>query len=75
MSDLGLHAIRQKLPIDIAAANHPGNGLIGNRGERLIDAMDHVDALGRKILVAREHDIATILERTPTGKTQQGLTL
>ena len=38
MRDLGLDAIRQKLPIDIAATDHPGNGLIGNRGERLVDA-------------------------------------
>ena len=46
MRNLGLHAIRQKLPIDIAATDHPGNGLIGNRGERFVNAMHHVDALG-----------------------------
>ena len=38
-----------------------------------VDAMHHVDALGSKALVAGEHDIAAVLERTPTGKTQQGL--
>ena len=73
MRDLGLHAVRQKLPIDIATTDHPGNGLIGNRGERLVDTMHHVDALGSKALVAGEHDIATVLERTPAGKTQQVL--
>ena len=39
MRDLGLGAIRQKLPIHLAATDHPGNGLIGNRSERLVDAM------------------------------------
>ena len=73
MRDLGLDAIRQKLPIHFAATDHPCNGLIGNRGERFVNAMYHVDALGRKALVAREHDIASVLERTPTGKTQQRL--
>ena len=34
MRDLGLHAVRQKLPIDIAAADHPRNGLIGTPGSR-----------------------------------------
>lgn len=68
MRNLGLHAIRQKLSIYLAAAKHPRNGLIGNRGERLADTMHHVDTFGRKILVAREHDIATILERPCAGK-------
>ena len=71
--DLGLGAIRQKPPIHLAATDHPGNGLIGNRGERLVDAMHHVDALDSKILVAGKHDIATVLKWTPTGKTQQRL--
>ena len=35
--------------------------------------MHHVDALDSKILVAGKHDIATVLEWTPTGKTQQRL--
>ena len=73
MRDLGLGAIRQKLTIHLTATDHPGNGLIGNRSERLVDAMHHVDALGSKTLVAREHDIAAVLERTPAGKTQQRL--
>ena len=73
MRDLGLHAARQKLTIHLATADHPRNGLIGNHGERFVDAMHHVDALGSKALVTREHDIAAVLERTPTGKTQQGL--
>lgn len=66
--DLGLDAIRQKLPIHLAATDHPRNGLVGNRGERLINAMHHVDALGRKILVAGEHDIAAVLSGRPPGK-------
>lgn len=73
MRNLGLGAIRQKLPIHLAAANHPRNGLVGNRSERLINAMHNVDTLGRKALVTREHNVAAILERTPTGKTQQRL--
>ena len=70
---IALHAARQKLTIHLATADHPRNGLIGNHGERFVDAMHHVDALGSKALVTREHDIAAVLERTPTGKTQQGL--
>lgn len=71
--DLGLGAIRQKLPIHLTATDHPGNRLIGYRGERLVNAMHHVNVLGRKAIVARKHDIATVLEWTPTGKTQQRL--
>ena len=56
--DLRLHAMRQKLPIHLATADHPRNGLIGNRSERFVDAMHHVDALGSKALVAGEYDIA-----------------
>ena len=73
MRDLGLHAVRQKLPLDIAAADHPGNGFIGYRSKRFVNAMYNVDALGGKALVAGKHDIAAVLERTPTGKTQQRL--
>ena len=73
MSDLGLHAVRQKLPIDIAATDHPGNELIGNRRERFVNAMHHVDALVGKAHIARKHDIVAVLERTPAGKTQQRL--
>ena len=73
MRDLSLHAVRQKLPIHLAATDHPRNGLIGNRSERFVDAMHHVDALAGKAHIAREYDIAAVLERTPAGKTQQGL--
>ena len=69
MRDLGLGAIRQKLPIHLAAPDHPRNGFIGYRGERFVNAMYHVNALDRKILVAGKHDIAAVLERTSTGKT------
>ena len=51
--DLGLDAIRQKLPIDIAAADHPRNGLIGNRGERLVEQLLVGAAVARNI--APEH--------------------
>ena len=49
--DLGLGAIRQKLPIDIAAADHPGNGFIGYRSKRFVNAMYNVNALDRKSVV------------------------
>lgn len=73
MSNLSLHAIRQKLSIYLAAADHPRNGFIGHGGQGLDNAMHNVDTLGRKILVAGEHDIAAILERSSAGKTQQRL--
>ena len=73
MRDLGLGAIRQKLSIHLAAADHPRYGLVSNRSKRFVNAMHHVNALGSKAIVARKHDIAAVLERTPTGKTQQGL--
>ena len=69
MRNLGLGAIRQKLPIHLATTDHPRNGLIGHGGQGLVNAMHHVDTLGRKALVAREHNVAAILERTPAGKT------
>lgn len=56
MRNLGLDAIRQKLSIYLAAANHPRNAFISYRGERFVNAMHHVDALGSKALVAREHN-------------------
>ena len=62
--DLGLGAIRQKLPIDLAAADHPRNGLIGDRGERLVDTMHHVDALGSKA----PSRVSTILRRFLSGR-------
>ena len=68
LRNLGLGAIRQKLPIHLATTDHPSNGLIGYRGERFVDAMHHVDALGSKVLIAREHNVAAVLERTPAGK-------
>ena len=60
MRNLGLDAIRQELSIHLAAADHPRNGFIGNRDERFVNAMHHVDALGSKALVAGEHDITAI---------------
>ena len=37
MRDRSLHAVRQKLPIHLAATDHPRNGLIGYRGEFMTD--------------------------------------
>lgn len=58
MRNLGLHVIRQKLSIYLAAADYQATGSSATCGKRLVDTMHHVDALGSKVLIAREHDIA-----------------
>ena len=72
--DLRLDAMRQELLVHRSPADDPGNVLIRDGSERFLNRMNNFDAPAFKRGITREHNVATVLERTPAGKALKGLT-
>ena len=58
----------ERLAVDLSAPDDPDLFVGGDQCQRLIERAGRLDALARERAVAREHDVATVLERTSARK-------